>query len=78
MQILAVGLTPAAAASAKVKVPKSAPTAYASSTAPAVAEPAETASVGRAATKPSYCQTSRRKLWVEGDGWIVRRVTTCF
>ncbi len=25
----------------------------------------------------STCFQSRRKLWVEDDGWIVRRVTTC-
>lgn len=23
------------------------------------------------------CLTARKKLWVEGEGWIVRRVTTC-
>ncbi|MDB5648363.1 hypothetical protein [Methylobacterium sp.] len=23
------------------------------------------------------CSRSRRRLWVEGEGWIVRRVTTC-
>jgi|SRR4051812_26015778 len=23
------------------------------------------------------CFTGRKKLWVEGEGWIVRRVTTC-
>ncbi|WP_336489317.1 hypothetical protein [Methylobacterium nigriterrae] len=25
----------------------------------------------------STCSRSRRRLWVEGEGWIVRRVTTC-
>ncbi len=24
------------------------------------------------------CAQSRKRLWVEGEGWIVRRVTTCF
>ena len=23
------------------------------------------------------CTRARRKLWVEGEGWVVRRVTTC-
>lgn len=23
------------------------------------------------------CTRSRRRLWVDGEGWIVRRVTTC-
>lgn len=23
------------------------------------------------------CSRIRRRLWVEGEGWIVRRVTTC-
>jgi hypothetical protein len=24
------------------------------------------------------CDRSRKRLWVEGEGWIVRRVTTCY
>ncbi|MGU3538639.1 hypothetical protein [Methylobacterium sp. A54F] len=23
------------------------------------------------------CSRARRRLWVEGEGWIVRRITTC-
>jgi uncharacterized membrane protein len=23
------------------------------------------------------CTRARRRLWVEGEGWVVRRVTTC-
>lgn len=23
------------------------------------------------------CSRARRRLWVDGEGWIVRRVTTC-
>jgi hypothetical protein len=34
-----------------------------------------TSSVRRA--EPDACYAGRRKLWVEGQGWIVRRVTTC-
>lgn len=25
----------------------------------------------------AVCNRARRRLWVEGEGWIVRRVTTC-
>ena len=27
---------------------------------------------------PLYCKLGRKKLWVEGEGWMVRRVRTCF
>jgi hypothetical protein len=57
-----------------------APTAYASTKAPAaVQDPATTSSV--AVPGPALdanCSKSRKRLWVEGEGWIVRRVTTCF
>jgi hypothetical protein len=26
---------------------------------------------------PGVCTTARRSLWVEGEGWIVRRVSVC-
>jgi hypothetical protein len=36
---------------------------------------------GSVAAKPAgeepNCQKARRKMFVEGEGWIVRRVTTC-
>ncbi len=55
--------------------------------APAAAqEPARTA-MGRSITPvaavtetdedTTTCSRSRRRLWVDGEGWIVRRVTTC-
>ena len=28
--------------------------------------------------EPPNCDRSRRRLFVEGEGWIVRRVTTCY
>ena len=31
-----------------------------------------------AAEPAANCAQSRRRLWVEGEGWVVRRVTTCF
>ncbi|MDR7035299.1 MULTISPECIES: hypothetical protein [Methylobacterium] len=35
------------------------------------------ASVTEAEDDTANCSRSRRRLWVEGEGWIVRRVTTC-
>ena len=46
-------------------------------TAAVVAEDA-TGSVAKSAEEEPGCQKSRRKLWVEGEGWIIRRVTTCY
>ena len=28
-------------------------------------------------TLPAACYASRRKMWLESEGWIVRRVMTC-
>jgi hypothetical protein len=53
-------------------------TAYSSANSPATAEPATTGSVAPAADEDANCTRSRRRLWVEGEGWVVRRVTTCF
>jgi hypothetical protein len=39
------------------------------------AEPAATGSTAKDGEES--CFTARRKLWVDGEGWIVRRVTTC-
>jgi hypothetical protein len=38
---------------------------------------ATTASIGKDESDESNCFTARKKLWVDGEGWIVRRVTTC-
>lgn len=40
---------------------------------------AATASVTAPATEAddAQCSTSRKKLFVDGEGWIVRRVTIC-
>ncbi len=27
--------------------------------------------------EPANCSKSRKRLWVEGEGWVVRRVTIC-
>jgi hypothetical protein len=28
--------------------------------------------------QPLYCKLGRKRLWVEGEGWMVRRIRTCF
>jgi hypothetical protein len=33
--------------------------------------------VDEPAAEASNCSKARRRLWVEGEGWIVRRITTC-
>lgn len=48
----------------------------------AVTRVAETSAVVRpvSATEgedDANCSRIRRRLWVEGEGWIVRRITTC-
>ncbi|NEU14199.1 hypothetical protein G3T14_18990 [Methylobacterium sp. BTF04] len=35
------------------------------------------ASVSEPDDAMTNCSRSRRRLWVDGEGWIVRRVTTC-
>jgi hypothetical protein len=44
----------------------------------AQAEPATTSSLGKgAADEQPVCDRPRRRLWVEGEGWVVRRVSAC-
>jgi hypothetical protein len=40
-------------------------------------EPETTGSVGTPADAEPACDKTRKRLWVEGEGWVVRRVTTC-
>jgi hypothetical protein len=44
----------------------------------AATEPETTGSVQSGATEDLNCNRSRKRLFVEGEGWIVRRVTTCY
>lgn len=39
--------------------------------------PSATGSIRAAEEGGAGCQRARRKLWVDGEGWIVRRVTVC-
>lgn len=59
----------------------------ASAAAQAAGEPAETkvADAGPQMHAPAgadrddevSCSRARRRLWIEGEGWVVRRITTC-
>ena len=37
-----------------------------------------TSSVQPTTGSDAYCDISRKRMFVEGEGWIVRRVTTCY
>ncbi|MEH3118554.1 MAG: hypothetical protein PGN25_13420 [Methylorubrum populi] len=41
------------------------------------AQVAQTASVAEGDEDGANCNKQRRRLWIEGEGWIVRRVTIC-
>jgi hypothetical protein len=40
-------------------------------------EPEATGSIGTPDAAEQNCDKTRKRLWVEGEGWVVRRVTTC-
>jgi len=44
----------------------------------AVKDVETTSSVRSGDGQGAYCDVSRKRLFVEGEGWIVRRVTTCY
>ncbi|RVU18669.1 hypothetical protein [Methylobacterium oryzihabitans] len=77
----AVGLAlPAGAAPAVDKAPvaASAKSVASKSTAKVAAgDPATTATTHDDGQDDGNCTTSRKRLWVDSEGWIVRRVTTC-
>jgi len=47
-------------------------------TALAAQDPETTSSIQTSEAEDVNCNRSRKRLWVEGEGWIVRRVTTCY
>jgi hypothetical protein len=47
-------------------------------TALAAKDPETTSSIRTDMNEGLNCDRSRKRLWVEGEGWIVRRVTTCY
>ncbi len=68
--------SPAAAAGPAVKAAK--PVAEAQMTQSAAVKDAETTSSVEAPSGDPGCQRPRKRLWVEGEGWVVRRVTVCY
>jgi len=68
-------LSSAAAAGSSASAAKTASNAL--GTAPAAVKDPQTTSSAPAA-EDDKCLRSRKRLWVEGEGWVVRRVTTCF
>jgi hypothetical protein len=67
----------AQAAPLPAKVVKSASSQMAEATGTAAEDPATTSSIAESAFEPS-CQRPRKRLWVEGEGWVIRRVTVCY
>jgi hypothetical protein len=44
----------------------------------AQAEPAATSSISKTSSdEQPICDRPRRRLWVESEGWVVRRVSAC-
>ncbi|WP_407529079.1 hypothetical protein [Methylobacterium oryzisoli] len=43
----------------------------------AVRDVTATATVPEESAEDANCTTARKRLFVDGEGWIVRRVTTC-
>jgi hypothetical protein len=70
-------VSPVDAAKRQVPPPK-APTAYASTKAPLAVNDVSTTSSIAPPAADANCTKSRKRLWVEDEGWVVRRVTTCF
>ncbi|WP_342105744.1 hypothetical protein [Methylobacterium sp. SI9] len=60
---------------------------FATTAAQAAADPTETkvadagqqvhTTAGADREDEASCSRARRRLWIEGEGWVVRRITTC-
>jgi hypothetical protein len=69
----ALGVSTADAASTSARATK-----VASKLTPAPADAEDPQTTSSVAVDDDRCQRTRKRLWVEGEGWVVRRVTTCF
>lgn len=69
---LALSVSPEALAAAKAK-----PAAKPAIEAATPAAPAEKPGTTWTAAEPDNCARARRKLWQEGEGWIVKTITVC-
>ena len=68
----------AAAASSSARATKSTTTVVSAQPSRAASQDPQTTSSVNAVEEQENCLRSRKRLWVEGGGWVVRRVTTCF
>lgn len=68
LAVLAAGLS--------LAVPAAAAPAPASKAAPQV-DPVKRVAETDAEDDGGFCTRARKRLWVDGEGWVVRRVTTC-
>jgi hypothetical protein len=68
----------AAAGSSSARATKSTTAVVAAEPSRAASQDPLTTSSVNAAEEQGNCLRSRKRLWVEGEGWVVRRVTTCF
>jgi len=75
--LLVVPLAPAAAAPHERGRPAAAAPAAKTKIAIAQVDPVTTSSLSKATDEEPACARPRRRLWVEGEGWIVRRVSAC-
>ena len=73
-----VAVRSAEAASSSARANKAAAALAAAGTARTAAQDPQATSSAETATDADGCLRSRKRLWVEGEGWVVRRVTTCF
>jgi uncharacterized iron-regulated protein len=78
MSCASLAFTPAAAASSSARVTKSTTATVAAEPSRATAQDPQTTSSVNAAEDQENCLRSRKRLWVAGEGWVVRWVTTCF
>jgi hypothetical protein len=78
--VVAASIVAAATSPALASSRSSAATQLASAELPKAGEPAGEAGASggkNALDDDAGCYRARKRLWVEGEGWIVRRVTTC-
>ena len=74
--IACAAATQASPAQPALQVRSGAPTQGAKLATVKPGEPAQTSAIDDSSAQGS-CERSRKRFWVEGEGWIVRRVGTC-
>jgi hypothetical protein len=79
LPIMTVRTTALGAAAAALLLATAAAQAAADPTETKVADagPQSHAIAGADRDDEASCSRARRRLWIEGEGWVVRRITTC-